>query len=740
MTPNRCHRLFLAGTRSIVIAAALAWLSFAVAPLACQAQSLPDQARSLRLVPADAAFYSANLRIKEQWDLFAGSKAYARLMQIPFIQSAKMYVEYQLQESPEPPIAMFREYMASEEGKAALALLKEMFADEAFAYGSADMASLLGYFMELNSINQSAQFESMTSGRDLDDIVGKRAMEWLNTRKDELNVPDGVFGFRVRDRARATRHLDVLHTHLKKMQGAPPELAARLKREQINGREFLILRLDGSLLPWDDLQSESDLSPEDREKLKSLISAKTLVVAIGVVDDFVVASFGDTTEHLAKLGQGSLMAEHASIARLSKHATERVTAISFASQDFLTKINSPKRSMDDAVKSISELLKTAPISEEQQATLREDMRGFADAIVKYFPQAGETSAINFLTARGYEAFAYGKGTRPGADSSRPLEILNHVGGNPLLIVATHAGDTIEDYSLAVDWVKRLAVHVEKIAEQQSPPAEWAEYLKHRERGLAILRRIDRANREQIIPALKANEQAFVVDVASKSVQWFAPLPRSPEPLAMIEIGLVSRVDDASLLRKGVSEYAAAIQDGLNFLHEISPDQFPKLQIPAPETRRSANGEIFSYSFPAEWGVDSQLALNGGLSDKVFAVSLQPAFTEQLLKPAPISIDTAIDLKRPATMATHFQFAKLLAAVRPWIDYGVGVATGRISADGGAGEADPGQQMIMMQAGLFMPQVNQLLDVFSTLRSHTSITYREDDAWVTHAEMHLKDLE
>ena len=120
-----------------------------------------------------------------------------------------------------------------------------------------------------------------------------------------------------------------------------------------------------------------------------------------------------------------------------------------------------------------------------------------------------------------------------------------------------------------------------------------------------------------------------------------------------------------------------------------------------------------------------------------ALSMLPAFTEQLLKPTPPSIDTKIDLKRPAAMVTHFQFAKLVRAIQPWIDYGFGVATGQIRSDDADAEVD---QAVMLQAGLILPQVHQFMDVLAAMNSYTSITYRENDVWVTHAEMRIKDLE
>jgi hypothetical protein len=385
------------------------------------------------------------------------------------------------------------------------------------------------------------------------------------------------------------------------------------------------------------------------------------------------------------------------------------------------------------------LLEQAPLTPEQRTKLGENIRGFVTALVKYLPQPGNLAVVNTLTPRGYEMFRYNEGTMPSVDASQPLAVLNHVGRSPLFFLATHARDSVEDYNLGVDWIKRIAVDIEQLAQQHAPAEDWANYLKYRERGLALLQRLDRANREQIIPSMKANEQALVLDVASKSERWFAPMPRSPQPLPMFELGIVSRVNDAELLKKGVAEYASVIKDALALLHEIAPGEFPQIELPPPDIRAAGSATLYSYPFPPAWGVDSQLTVNAGLTNEAVAVTLMPAFTEQLLRPAPLAIDTSINLNRPAGMVMHFQFAKLIDAIRPWIDYGVGVATGRITPDGI--EPDPeAQQAIMLQLGLIMPQVNQILDVLTTFRSQTSITYREDNVWVTQTEMHTKDLD
>src|SRR3954463_373769 len=114
--------------------AALALFLFAAVRPA-RAADLTGQAHSLRQVPADAAFYSASLRFKEQWHTFIDSKAYGKLMEIPVVQLAKMGATFQWQQANQPVVAQVREYVESPAGQDAVGVVKEMFSEEVFAYG-----------------------------------------------------------------------------------------------------------------------------------------------------------------------------------------------------------------------------------------------------------------------------------------------------------------------------------------------------------------------------------------------------------------------------------------------------------------------------------------------------------------------------------------------------------------------------------------------------------------------------
>jgi hypothetical protein len=724
-----------------------------VAPSICAtglpAAELVEQARSLRMVPADAAVYSASLRIKEQLDVLLASEAFDRLMEIPVIQMVKMQVTFQWQAATFPQVAAVKEYIESDDGQEAVELLKEMFSEEMFVYGGADVAAALDLLMELNTLQRTARLEAAVA-EDPESVGNDRFMELLQEHAEDFQVPSLVFGWRIQDSERAERKLDELHTVLRNLlDEQQPELAAHLQREQVAGNEFLTLRLDGSMIPWDQLREDAD--EEDLaqiEQWQPIISEKTLAVALGIVDDFVLLSVGSSTDHLEKLGQGDALAEHAAMDRLEKHADERVVSIGYVSKEFAEGMSSPQRTIDDLAGMAEEALSAAEVSEEDSAALVEDIRGLGNEFKKYMPEPSETTAIAFLTNRGYEGFQYQSSPRPMADSSKPLSILNHVGGSPMLFVATRTKDSPEDYDAMISWVKRIAAHAEKIAEDKAEADDWAEYQEFRERALPLLRRLDRATREHLIPAFQDGQNALVIDTSAKSKRWFRQMPESPKPLPMLEFAIVTGVSDASELRKAMSEYFDIIGDIIALVREIEPEGIPEFELPEPEKRElDGGGTAYVYSLPEEWGVDDQVAINAGLTDSVAALSTMPDTSERMLREADLEVDTSLDLKRPAALISYFSFEKSLDLLRPWIDYGFDVAIGKLKVEDEDedSEADEDSERqppspMMLQAGFFIPQVQQLLDVASALRSFSMVSYEEDGVWITHSETHIEDLE
>jgi hypothetical protein len=740
--PNRVVRHFFLAFLTI--------LTLLVNRHAAIAAELAEQAKSLRMVPADVAYYSSSLRLSEQFDAFLESNAYAKLMQIQFIQLIKGQIEFQWQQASLPYVKEFREYVESEEGQDVIAVLKEMFSDELFLYGGNDITEWLQLFMEMSSIQRDIRQEARAGEEDPGQLLSKRMLRIFEERPDDFSVPTMVWGFRIQDSDKARQQLDTVQGHLRQLlDDKQPELSANLQRDQIAGNEFLTMRLDGSMIPWDQLREEVEAADtEDFEKWQELISKKSLAVALGVIGEFVLVSIGDSTDHLENIGQGPFLADHEAIKRLAKHADQRVASISFISEELAKNFSSPKNTLNDLANAVEQALEDAEVDEEQRKKLMDDIDELD--LSKYMPTPGEASAIVSLTDRGYEGFRYQTGTRPMMDSSKPLEILNHVGGSPLLCVASRTNDTVEDYNEAVSWLKKTAIHVEEIAESKADPDDWAEYMKHRDSAVELLDRLDKANRDLVYPALEDSEAALVMSASAESKQWTTHAPKSPNALPMLEFGIVTSVSDAESLRKAVEEYFEVFRDGIALARKIDPDGLPEFEVPEPEERDvEGGGKMYVYSLPEEWGIDEQISPTAGLTDSTAALTMMPATAERLLQATPPKIDTALDLSQPAATVVHFKFAELLQKIRPWIDYGLAVGMGTLKTeqpedkdaeDGEAEEDEPAPASpIAFQMGFFMPQVYQLFDVLATFRSVTMITYREGELWVTHSETHIEDL-
>lgn len=717
-----------------------------------RAAELVEQAHSLRAVPADAAFYSASLRLKEQLDIFLASKTYQRLMEIPIVQLAKLQLTFQWQQAAVPQVAKFKQYVESPEGQDAVALLKDMFAEEMFMYGSHDVTAVLQLFMDLNGVRQTAQVEAAARGEEAEDVTAERALEVLKENADKLKVPSIVVGWRINDAKRAERQLDALHSLTRNLLDEHrPELSAHLQREQIGGHEFLALRLDGSMIPWDELREKAeDMDDEQFEAWRKLVSDKSVAVALGIIDEFVLLSVGDSTAHLETFGQGESLQRQAAFMRLQKHAGERVASIGYMSKAFAESLSSPERTVRDLTNTAQEFLDAAEVTAEQRAELVKELDALGIEMQKYLPAPGDAAGISYLTSRGYEGYQYRSSAQPMWDSSQSLSLLSHVGGEPMLFIAARSKENPEDYDAAAEWIKRVAIQVEKIAESKADPEDWAEYQEYRDRGVALLKRLDRATREHFIPAFMDGQSAVVVDTAVESKQWSDKMPESPNPLPMLEMAVVLSVGDAEHLRQGTAELVDIVGDAIALAREINPDDFPEFELPDTQKRDvEGGGTLYVYRLPEAWGIDEQIAFNAGLTDRVAVLSASPQTTERLLRGTPLKVDTALDVKRPAAVVTHFQVADIVTAITPWIDYGFDVATGKLKLESAEDEnaedeeeddeAKQQQAAIVMQMGFVMPQVKQFLNVTTALRSTTSVTYEEDGVWVTRSEVHLEDL-
>src|SRR5262249_48253544 len=109
-------------------------------PLRAAEPDRPDT--SLTSVPGDVAFYSSFLRVREQFDAVAQSKAVAKLKDLAVTQKALQRLHEEIQRAGSP-YAGFHALLDTPDVKELLAFLGDAVSNEVFLYGTSSWADVL---------------------------------------------------------------------------------------------------------------------------------------------------------------------------------------------------------------------------------------------------------------------------------------------------------------------------------------------------------------------------------------------------------------------------------------------------------------------------------------------------------------------------------------------------------------------------------------------------------------------
>ena len=286
--------------------------------------------------------------------------------------------------------------------------------------------------------------------------------------------------------------------------------------------------------------------------------------------------------------------------------------------------------------------------------------------------------LSFLSDRGIEDYRYAWGDHGRIDGSKPLGLLQHVGGNPILGVVSRAKVTVERLrpggQMGQDGLRLLrgvrpAEHAGRRTRKRPRSSSPA--------ALPLVARLDKANRDMLIPALADGQSALVIDGKLQSKHFIESLPATEKPMPMAEPAIVIGVSDAKLLKQGVGRISGGRQRPDRRRRQIEGGNVPEnIQIPEPQVTEGPLGTIYSFPLPKEWGVDEKIVPNLGVSDRVAVFSASRDHTERLLKATPLAAGGVLGQGRPP--AGHRRLARLGRAGRD------GHALGRFRRRAGRG--------------------------------------------------------
>ena len=720
-------------TRSLLSVALLTLLGLpALWPSRAAAQDVDKVNGSLKLVPENAAVYSSMLRNREQIEAIGKSKAWAKLWNMPVVKMGWGKVQEEWK-NPAGPLAAVAKLYAEPENQELVEVLADMVSHEVFLSGGEKLTRFAELAVILNSSARFGPAFAKLAGNDAQDpsvLQGKIVLRSLAENIKLLQIPDVIIGFKLSKTKPAHTQLARLETLLKGLADQIPELKGRVKKEKIGNAETLIVALDGKMVPWDMLPLDRfEDAPGQYKELMNKLKAMKLTIGLTIRDGFLLLAIGESLDHLAKFGAGKSLATRPELKPLGKFADKRLTSVSYVSKEFATAVAASKKDIDDMVEMIGTNVLKEKVPAEKLKQIRKDMAGLAKDLKKFVPEPGATLGFSFLNGRGIESYTYHEG-KFDETGVRPLTLLDHVGGSPVLAVVGRHTISPQGYEAAVKWLKVGYRHFVDLAVPQMDADEKAEFEKFSKIILPLLERADPVTGRMLLPALADGQVAFVLDAKLRSKQWHQALPETDKPMPMLEPAIILGVSDAALLKQAAGEYRSIINSLIARLHDEKPDQIPKLEIPEPEVKKVKAGSIYSYPLPPELGVDAQIAPSAGLSEKVLAFTISRSHAERLLTSTPLKISGGplADRNRPLLGAVYVDCAGLMDALGPWIDFGARAALERFAP---AEETD--------KVNDILKQVQTGLEILKVFRSYSSATYIENGKLVTHGESIIQDL-
>ena len=423
---------------------------------------------SLALVPADASLYVSSLRLREQLDIARRSKAWRRFTEIPAVQMGWQVAQPQLND-PNGPLATMRRFFEVPDNKQLLQLLGDMVSSEVFVYGDASLAQFATVFLEAYGSVQASNLVEVirdatnpASAADRETRVERQAersrevtrafLTELAAHVDDLTIPNVVIGFQLSDTEPAQAQLKRLEM-IARLLVQNPQLPERLKHVQIDDIDYLTLALDGGLVPWQEIPWQRlEDQPEEFAPLVAKLKTLTMNVTLGVRGKYLLLSIGSSNEHLARLGKGDLLVDRPELKPLARFAAHRLAGVGFYDSRLRTAVGTSKKDFDQISDAAAELIAELKLSKPLAERVTTDLRRLIADVKRFVPDIGAMLGFSLLTDRGIEAYTYDWSENLLLDGSKPLSLLDHLGGRPLAALVVRGKYDPQQWDLLAKWV------------------------------------------------------------------------------------------------------------------------------------------------------------------------------------------------------------------------------------------------------------------------------------------------
>lgn len=707
---------------TLVMLTSLCWMQ-AQETVATKATILETTA--LRLAPADCAYFSTSLKLKERLLTLWNTKAVQQVWKTPLVQAGWMEIEKKWTEQSGP----VQGFLAQKENQELMQLLLDMTSEECFLLGGSSLASFTELVTGIFSNSYYASFFSVFNPtRDPVTARIRAILEALQENLENVKAPDIIVGFKVSEPKVAQRQLARLSVLLNAAALAVPQLTGNVKNEKLGDSNFTTVTVDGAkipweLIPWNDVEDE----PGEFDELKDHLKKLKFTVSVGYHDGYIICGVGQSLSFLKSLGKGKKLTELPEFLPLKKNLDKRIHAVSYSNKQMNAGSGFTKEQADALVEQLTKELEESDLEEDKRESIQKDLEELAVDLYKLMGhEPGAVMSFSYNTERGAETLSYQYSIDKRVNFSKPLDLLQHVGGSPILAAAGRSMYRPDDWNIVVKWAKKGDEYFREYAMpmiEQTMGAPLAEQIEKLLNDMIPLwKRLDQTTRNNLLPALAEGQAGFVVDNKLVSTQWHQDLPVSKHPLPMLEPAILLSISNRDKLKQAASDVRSIFNDAAKLVHEMHSDDIPLIKWPAPESRKIDDADLYWYAFPDEAKIDGRLKPSVGLSKNFCALTISNEHALRLLQTTPLIVEGGplADLQRPLGGAAFFHMAGLVETAQPWVNYML-------------------EQPAMSDMSKHAKDVQTIINSLKYIQSYSSATYMDGQATVTHSEWRVKDI-
>lgn len=649
----------------------------------------PISSTSIRLAPVDADFYSATYRMKEQWESFVAGPVAKKFMALPVVQENFSTFLEQWQ-NREGNVANIRAVWENPNAKEAIQFATDLMSDEVFMLGDKNLGAFVqSYSRAMLGIGEITR-ASLKDAKDQSALIA-----WIDELED-LKIPNLILGAKFKNEDLAITKVDQLEATLQLSMGFIPELAPvtkGIKRVDDDRGSRLTLELSGKMIPWDTVPINEPFDEEIMGVLAGVLKEKTLTITIGTLDSYFIVGISAKRADLLSLGKGPSLYSHADLAPIVANASKSITSVSYMSDNF-AKANFDAQFKDFFTKNFSSIIdqflgvqtlirgnagsidKNSEVQEFFQS-VKADLQWMDETIAKFVPEARGMTSMSYATPTGWEQWVYARTKNVLLDGAKPLGALQHLGGDPMMMVVTRLQDRPEYFGLMRQIVQRFKKQLDRAFK-----IDWdevgvgSEDLKRAQTEVdalwPLLVRLADAWEKYVLPGFSGEHGVSMSTGNLVAKQWAKEMPPSDEPLALPEMAFISGTRDASKLHDGARELFAVCDLLLEYIRSKDRNAIPaNYSIPRPTETKSSNGVKFGYPIPDDCPAPKSMMPHGLFTGDYLYGSYSNQQSETLAKSTQLSIGAGvIDANKPIANASYLNVGRIMKSVKPWVVYAV----------------------------------------------------------------------